>query len=122
VQASTAANSAATTTAPNPSNTPLTSSTNARGDGSLINRSAPDRKTIHSTYPSRQHQTSSTSTHADYRASTRNPNNNNNNTMGLSDGNTRHQQQAGVASSMIAGSGTGAQSFLSKISSKFARR
>lgn len=124
-QASTTANSAATT-APNPPDTPLTSSTNARvgsgGDGPLINRSAPDRKTIHSTFPSRQHQTSSTSTHADYRASTRNPNNNTSNTMGLSDGHTRHQQQAGAASSMIAGTGSGAQSFLSKISSKFARR
>jgi hypothetical protein len=125
VQASTTANSAATT-APNQlplttTGTPLTSSTNTRvgggGDGALLNRSAPDRKTIHSTFPSRQHQSSTTN--PDYRASTRNPNSS---TMGFSDGNTRHQPEAGGASSMIGGTGSGAQSFLSKLSSKFARR
>jgi hypothetical protein len=125
VQASTTANSAATT-APNQlplatTSTPLTSSTNTRvgsgGDGALLNRSAPDRKTIHSTFPSRQHQTSTTN--PDYRASTRNQNSS---TMGFSDGNTRHQQQAAAAASMIGGTDSGAQSFLSKLSSKFARR
>jgi hypothetical protein len=126
VQASTTANSAVTT-APNQlplttTGTPLTSSTNTRvggggGDGALLNRSAPDRKTIHSTFPSRQHQPSTTN--PDYRASTRNPNSS---TTGFSDGNTRHQPEAGGASSMIGGTGSGAQSFLSKLSSKFARR
>jgi hypothetical protein len=125
VQASTTANSAVTT-APNQlplttTSTPLASSTNTRvgsgGDGALLNRSAPDRKTIHSTFPSRQHPTSTTN--PDYRASTRNPNSS---TMGFSDGNPRHQQQAGGASSTIGGTGSGAQSFLSKLSSKFARR
>ncbi|CAF0992093.1 unnamed protein product [Adineta steineri] len=125
VQASTTTNSAVTT-APtqlplNPTNTPFASSTNTRagsgGDGAMLNRSAPDRKTIHSTFPSRQHQASTPTT--DYRASTRNPNSS---TMGFSDANNRHQQQAGGASSMIGGTGSGAQSFLSKLSSKFARR
>lgn len=125
VQASTTTNSAVTTAPAQPSlntaNTPLTSSTNTRsgsgGDGSLLNRSAPDRKTIHSTYPSRQYQQSATT--ADYRASTRNPNSS---TSGFGDGNNRPQQHAGGASSMIGGTGSGAQSFLSKLSSKFARR
>ncbi|CAF0793681.1 unnamed protein product [Rotaria sp. Silwood1] len=125
VQASTTANSAVSTTPAQlpltTTNTPLASSTNTRvgsgGDGVLLNRSAPDRKTIHSTFPSRQYQTSTTTT--DYRASTRNPNSS---TMGFSDGNNRHQQHAGGASSMIGGTGSGAQSFLSKLSSKFARR
>ena len=125
VQASNTTNSAVTT-APTQlplttTSTPLASSTNTRvgsgGDGSLLNRSAPDRKTIHSTFPSRQHQTSSTTT--DYRASTRNPNSS---TMGFSDDDYHHQQQDGGASSMIGGTGSGAQSFLSKLSSKFARR
>lgn len=126
-QASTTANSTATTAPTQPLNmasTPLASSTNTRagsgGDGGLLNRSAPDRKTIHSTFPSRQYQTSTTTTAAsDYRASTRHPNSS---TMGFNDGNNRHQQHAGGASSMIGGTGSGAQSFLSKLSSKFARR
>jgi hypothetical protein len=125
VQASTTTNSAVTTAHTqlplNPTSTPPASTTNTRagsgGDGALLNRSAPDRKTIHSTYPSRQHQGSTTA--ADHRASTRQPNSS---TMGFSDGNNRHQQQAGGASSMIGGTGSGAQSFLSKLSSKFARR
>ena len=117
VQASNSANSAATTT-PNQlplttTGTPLASSTNTRvgsgSDGPLMNRSAPDRKTIHSTFPSRQHQTSSASTNPDYRASTRHQNSS---TMGFSDGNNRHQQQADAASSMVGGTGSGAQSFL----------
>lgn len=127
MQASTTANTAVTT-APNQlplntTSTPLASSTNTRvgsggsGEGGLLNRSAPDRKTIHSTYPSRQHQSSTTN--PDYRASTRHPNSS---TMGFSDANSRHQPQAGGASSMIGGTGSGAQSFLSKLSSKFARR
>ncbi|CAM2701408.1 unnamed protein product [Rotaria socialis] len=127
VQASTTAN-ATVTTAPaqlplDTPSAPLASSTNTRaesggsGDGALLNRSAPDRKTIHSTFPSRQYQASSTT--ADYRASTRNPNSS---TTGFSDGNNRAQQHAGGASSMIGGTGSGAQSFLSKLSSKFARR
>ncbi|CAF4361976.1 unnamed protein product, partial [Rotaria magnacalcarata] len=127
VQASTTAN-AAVTTAPaqlplDTASAPLASSTNTRaesdgsGDGTLLNRSAPDRKTIHSTFPSRQYQASSTT--ADYRASTRNPNIS---TTGCSGGNNRAQQHAGGASSMIGGTGSGAQSFLSKLSSKFARR
>ncbi len=113
VPASTTTNSAAAATAPNSTNTPLASSTNTRsgsgGDGGLLNRSAPDRQTIHSTYPSRQHATASTR-------------NSNNSTTDFSDGNTRYQQQAGATSSMIGGTGNGAQSFLSKLSSKFARR
>jgi hypothetical protein len=123
VQASTTTNSATTTTPTQlplaTNSTPLSSSTNTRvgsgGDGAPLNRSAPDRKTIHSTFPSRQHHTAS----GDQRASTRNPNSS---TMGFSDGNNRHQQQAGGASSMMGGTGSGAQSFLSKLSSKFARR
>ncbi|CAF0911570.1 unnamed protein product [Rotaria sordida] len=126
VQASTTTNSAVNTTPAQlpltTTSTPLASSTNTRissgGDGVLLNRSAPDRKTIHSTFPSRQYQTSTT-TPNDYRASTRTPNSS---TMGFSDGNNRHQQHAGGASSMIGGTGSGAQSFLSKLSSKFARR
>jgi hypothetical protein len=125
VQASNTANSAATS-APNQlplttTSTPLASSTNTRagsgGDGVLFNRSAPDRKTINSTFPSRQHPSSSTN--PDYRASTRHATNN---TMDFSDGHSRHQQSADTASSMIGGTGSGAQSFLSKLSSKFARR
>lgn len=118
MQASTTADSA-------PNQPPLASSTNTRtasggADGALLNRSAPDRKTIHSTFPSRQHPASSTSTNPDYRASTRHPPNS---ATGYSDGHTsRHQPQAGAASSMIGGTGSGAQSFLSKLSSKFARR
>lgn len=121
VQASIAADSAADTTAPN--QLPLASSTNTRttsgADGALLNRSAPDRKTIHSTFPSRQHPTTSTSTNPDYRASTRHPTSS---TTSSNDGYPRHQPQAGGASSMIGGTGSGAQSFLSKLSSKFARR
>lgn len=120
MQASNVADSADTTA---PNQLPLASSTNTRttsgADGALLNRSAPDRKTIHSTFPSRQHPTSSTSTNPDYRASTRNPTSS---TTSSSDGYPRHQPQAGAASSMIGGTGSGAQSFLSKLSSKFARR
>jgi hypothetical protein len=121
VQASTTTNSATPNQLPlTATNTPHASSTNTRSgsgrDGALLNRDAPDRKTIHSTFPSRHHQTSTTN--PDYRASTRNPNS----TTGFSDGNNRHQPQAGGASSMIGGTGSGAQSFLSKLSSKFARR
>jgi hypothetical protein len=118
VQASTTANSAVPNQLPlTTTSTPLASSTNTRvgsgGDGTLFNRSAPDRKTINSTFPSRQHP--SASANPDYRASIRNP-------MGSSDGHSRHQQSADSASNMIGGTGSGAQSFLSKLSSKFARR
>ena len=126
VQASTTTNSAFATSPTqlslNTTDTPLPSSTHTRvgsgGDGVPLNRSVPDRKTIHSTFPSRQYQASRT-TASDYRASTRNPNSN---TMGFGDGNNRRQHHAGGASSMTGGTGNGAQSFLSKLSSKFARR
>lgn len=117
----------ASTTAPTqpsltPTSTPLVSSTNSRaghsGEPGQLTRSAPDRKTIHGTYPSRHGQSSAAS--GDSRASTRHPNSG---AMGFGDGTARHQQQTpGGASSMIGGTGTGAQSFLSKLSSKFARR
>jgi hypothetical protein len=126
-QASANATSAVTTTASiqpslTPNSTPLAPSTNTRvnsgGDGALLlNRSAPDRKTIHSTYPSRSHHQSTTNDES--RASARYTNSG---TMGSNDGTARYQQHSGTASSMIGGTGSGAQSFLSKLSSKFARR
>jgi hypothetical protein len=99
---------------------PPAPATNARaGSGNNpmpINRSAPDRKTIHN-IPSRQHHPATSTSaatsglHPDHRASTRNPNNS------YADANNRYQQGAVVPSS-----NSGAQSFLSKLSSKFARR
>jgi hypothetical protein len=84
-----------------------------------LNRSAPDRKTFHH-IPSRQHNpttnTSGTTSgiHLDHRASTRNPNSS---SMAYADANNRYQQGA-----MMSSSNSGAQSFLSKLSSKFARK
>jgi len=104
-------------------NAPLTSTTSARptsgNDGMPLNRSAPDRKTIH-TIPTRQHHattnTSATTSgiHPDHRASTRNPPSH---SMAYNDTNNRFQQGA-----IMSNSNNGAQSFLSKLSSKFARR
>ncbi len=88
-------------------------------DNMPLNRSAPDRKTIHN-LPSRQHHpatnTSGTTSgiHPDYRASTRNPTSN---SAAYNDANNRYQPGA-----MMSNSNSGAQSFLSKLSSKFARR
>ncbi len=104
-----------------PPTTAPASSTNTRSgnDGVPLNRSAPDRKTIHN-IPSRQHHptTNTSMTHSginnDHRASTRNPNSN---TMGYTDMNNRQQYGATMSST-----NSGAQSFLSKLSSKFARR
>jgi hypothetical protein len=108
----------ASTTTPT---TTLASTTGTRtgSDSIPLNRSAPDRKTIHN-IPSRQHHpTTNTSAatggiNSDHRASTRNPASN---TMGYADMNSRYQYGA-----MTSGSNSGAQSFLSKLSSKFARR
>ncbi len=104
-------------------NTSAASTTGSRGssgnDSNPLNRSAPDRKTIHN-IPSRQHhQVTNTSAatggiNADHRASTRNPNTG---TMGYGDMHNRYQQGA-----MMSSTNSGAQSFLSKLSSKFARR
>lgn len=129
-QASAIENSAVTTapTQPslNPTGTPLASSTNTRGPtgddvGHLI-RAGPDRQTIHTAHPSRSIQSSSTS--ADTRLPTRYTDSS---SKGLNDGHSRsqHPSSAGAtaaASSMMGGTGSGAQSFLSKLSSKFARR
>jgi hypothetical protein len=76
-----------------------------------LNRSAPDRKTFHH-IPSRQHNpttnTSGTTSgiHPDHSSS-----------MAYADANNRYQQGA-----MMSSSNSGAQSFLSKLSSKFARK
>jgi hypothetical protein len=108
--------------APTPTtNTTLvpTTSTRAGNDGVPLNRSAPDRKTIHNLPPRQHHPTTSTSAatsgiHPDHRASTRNPNSS---SMAYADANNRYPQ-----GEMMANSNNGAQSFLSKLSSKFARR
>ena len=104
-----------------PTQLPVASSTNTRGsgEGAGLVRGGQDRQTIHSTFPSRHHNPSGMTGGGDSRASTRNANNN---TMGSNDGSARYHQQTDGASSMIGGTGTGAQSFLSKLSSKFARR
>ncbi len=84
-----------------------------------MNRAAPDRKTIHN-IPSRQHYSTANASaapsgiNADHRASIRNTNTG---TMNYTDMNNRHQPGA-----MMSGTNNGAQSFLSKLSSKFARR
>lgn len=84
-----------------------------------LNRAAPDRKTIHH-LPSRQQQpltnTSGTASgiHPDHRASTRNPTST---SMAYGDANSRYQTGAAMSNS-----NSGAQSFLSKLSSKFARK
>ena len=112
----------ASTTANSTTPTQLPSSTNTRssgGEGAGLVRGGQDRQTIHSTFPSRQHHPPGMTSAGDSRASTRNPNSN---TMGSNDGTGRYHQQTDGASSMIGGTGTGAQSFLSKLSSKFARR
>ncbi|CAM4913064.1 unnamed protein product [Rotaria socialis] len=106
-------------------NTQIASTTSTRAgtgtDIAPLSRSSHDRKTIH-TISSRPHYpTSNTSTaigsgfNAEHRASSRNPNSG---TMANSDMNNRHQQGAMMSS----GTNSGAQSFLSKLSSKFARR
>ncbi len=104
-------------------NAPLSSTTSTRpgtgNDNMPLNRSAPDRKTIHN-IPSRQHHPitntsgATSGIHPDHRASTRNPPSN---SMAYNDANSRYQQGA-----MTSNSNSGAQSFLSKLSSKFARR
>ncbi|CAF2879593.1 unnamed protein product [Rotaria sp. Silwood2] len=114
----------ASTTSPTTTNAPLASTTNTRtgsgNDGLSLNRSAPDRKTIH-TIPTRQHypttNTSATTSgfNTEHRASTRNPTSS---AMANTDVNNRHQQGAMMSSA----ANSGAQSFLSKLSSKFARR
>jgi len=128
------ANSSVSTT-PTSTNPTLASSTNTRTgsgataisptvptiEGGHLNRSAPDRKTIH-TIPTRPHHSTSNNTsssatsgtNADYRASTRNPTSS---TMAFGEAHQRHQQ-----ASMMSNTNSGAQSFLSKLSSKFARR
>ena len=128
------ANSSVSTT-PTSTNPTLASSTNTRtGSGATaiapaaptiesghLNRSAPDRKTIHN-IPTRPHHSTSNNTsssatsgsHVDHRASTRNPPSS---TMAFGETHTRHQQ-----ASMMSNTNSGAQSFLSKLSSKFARR
>ena len=122
-QGSATTNSSVTTT-PTTTNATLASTTNTRtsntaGDGGYLNRSAPDRKTIHN-IPTRPHYTnnntsSATSgTNADHRASTRNPNTS---TMAFGEMHNRHQQATNISNTH-----SGAQSFLSKLSSKFARR
>lgn len=84
-----------------------------------LNRAAPDRKTIHH-LPSRQQQqlTNASGTasgiHPDHRASTRNPTST---SMAYGDANNRYQTGAAMSNS-----NSGAQSFLSKLSSKFARK
>ena len=84
-----------------------------------LNRSAPDRKTIHH-LPSRQHpggpNASGTASgiHPDHRASTRNPTST---SMAYGDFNNRYQTGGAMSNS-----NSGAQSFLSKLSSKFARK
>jgi hypothetical protein len=84
-----------------------------------LNRSAPDRKTIHN-LPSRQHHQGTNASgatsgiHPDHRASTRNPTSS---SSAYNDTNSRYQQGL-----MMSNSNNGAQSFLSKLSSKFARR
>ncbi|CAF1316026.1 unnamed protein product [Rotaria sordida] len=105
-------------------NTQLASTTNTRtgsgNDGVSLNRSAPDRKTIHN-IPTRQHYpTTNTSAttggfNTEHRASTRNPHSS---TMANTDTNNRYQHGAMMSST----TNSGAQSFLSKLSSKFARR
>jgi hypothetical protein len=126
VPASVTTNSSGTTT-PTSTNTTLASSTNTRtgsavGDSGHLNRSAPDRKTIHS-IPTRPHysnnnnsNTSSVTsgTNVEHRSSTRNPNSS---TMVFGETNNRHQ-----TATMMSSTNSGAQSFLSKLSSKFARR
>lgn len=109
----------------NATNTSLSSTTTnptivSGSDGSTLIRATPDRKTIHTAFPSRSHQSSSTT--ADPRGSTRNPSS----MSGSNDGSLRQQQSTtgatAAASSVIGSTGSGAQSFLSKLSSKFARR
>ncbi|CAM4747098.1 unnamed protein product [Rotaria magnacalcarata] len=106
-------------------NTQIASTTSTRAgtgaDIAPLSRSSHDRKTIH-TIASRPHYpTTNTPTvtgsgfNAEHRASSRNPNSG---TMTNSDMNNRYQQGAMMSS----GANSGAQSFLSKLSSKFARR
>jgi hypothetical protein len=118
IPASTSTNAAVTTTTTT-TNPSLASTTNTRGGDSIsLNRSAPDRKTIHN-IPTRQHYPANSSAtnsgiNPDHRSSTRTPNNS---TMAFGDTNSRYQQGM-----MMSGANNGAQSFLSKLSSKFARR
>ena len=104
-------------------NTQLVSTTSTRAgsgyDGTPLSRSAPDRKTIHN-IPSRQpYSTANTSAatsrlNTEHRASKRKANSS---AMAYTDAYNRHQQ-----GTMMSATNNGAQSFLSKLSSKFARR
>jgi hypothetical protein len=108
---------------PTTANTPIAPTTNTRAGSSNagipLNRAAPDRKTIHN-IPTRPHYSTTNASavpsgiNADHRASIRNTNTG---TMNYTDMNNRHQ-----AGAMMSGTNNGAQSFLSKLSSKFARR
>ncbi len=84
-----------------------------------LHRGTSDRRTIHNIPPRQHHPTTNTTgatsgIHPDHRASTRNPNSN---SMAYSDANNRYQQGA-----MMSNSNNGPHSFLSRISSKFARK
>jgi len=117
-QASTTAPTQPSLTTPN--STPTASSTNTRvnssNDGNLLNRSAPDRKTIH-TFPSRSTTNSSATT-----ATTTNDDQIQRIATRYQNSSLMASNPSGTASSMIGGTGANAQSFLSKISSKFTRR
>ncbi|CAF0810215.1 unnamed protein product, partial [Didymodactylos carnosus] len=126
-----------TTTPPSVTNSSLVSPTR----GLAMDRHAVDRKTIHSTFPTRQ-QYNQQQAHQHYQTTTStaggggasggggldpsarmqaimiSPRNNNNNTMAFGDSNERYRNGGGISGV----GGTGAQSFLSKLSSKFARR
>ncbi|CAF0793378.1 unnamed protein product [Adineta steineri] len=116
---STVQSAASTPTSANPPAVPTTNTRTGSGSsGNPLNRAAPDRKTIHN-IPTRQpHPTTNASAttsglNTDHRASARNPNS----TMNYGDINNRNQHGA-----MMSSTNSGAQSFLSKLSSKFARR
>lgn len=89
---------------------------NSSTDGNLLNRSAPDRKTIH-TFPSRSNTNASATT-----ATMNDDQIQRNSTRYHQNSSAMASNPSGTASSMIGGTGTNAQSFLSKISSKFTRR
>ncbi|CAF3903047.1 unnamed protein product [Didymodactylos carnosus] len=133
--ATTIASSMSTTTTPlSAANTSVVSPSR----GLPMDRHAVDRKTIHSTFPTRQqhnqhqhYQTTSTAggasgggagggldSSARMQAMMISPRNNNNNTMAFGDSNERYRNGGGIGGA----GGSGAQSFLSKLSSKFARR
>lgn len=84
-----------------------------------MNRAAPDRKTIH-TIPTRQNYpgTNTSSATSGYGTEHRTSKNANNSTTANTDTLSRNQQGTMTSSA----TNSGAQSFLSKLSSKFARR